>query len=297
MAVQLGIVGIEISLPLPAECSVDTVYRVEGKAKLLRAIPAAPWIYLEVNRKAWYEPEHIEKWFTSYEQGLPMPSTGNFTIDWRPEREGEYEVRAIATPAPIDLPVLGVGPLTGASEVMNVIVTAAAPPTPPTPPIPPIPPEVSIGDIIRSQLAFDIRSYLIMLYRLGRAREVRLFSYLEVDAAGTATYTYTVPKEYIYIPHIEEVTLGLQREITRYDYEGGNLLFTETYATDRTVEWTMTPLSRVIEGSFAVSFNNEGATDTWIKSRFLGSLMRQSDFLTWRRLVRGLSGKYLGFTA
>jgi len=274
---------------------------------LLSAVPALPWIYLEINRKALYEPEGTEKWFASYEQGIPMPGTGNFTIDWRPGREGEYEVRAIATPAPLDAPLIGITPITGASEVMKVTVTPAVPSVPPVTPVPSVPPvtpvsptspiEVSLGDIIRSQLAFDIRSYLILLYRLGRAREARLFSYLEVDGGGIGTYTYTMPNEYIYIPHVEEITVGIQRVLTRYDYEGGNLIHTETYATDRTVEWTMTPLSRVIEGSFAISFNNGGATDTWIKSRFLGSLMRQSDFLKWRQLVRMLSGKYLGFTA
>lgn len=164
-------------------------------------------------------------------------------------------------------------------------------------PILPIPTEVSIADIVVAAIALDIRSFLIMLYRLGRAREVRLFSYLDVDALGTGTYTYTIPTDYIFIPHVEEVNFGLQRVITRYDYEGGNLIHTETYATDRTVEWTMTPLSRVIEGSFGLSLYNGSATDTWIKSRFLGSLMRESDYTLWRRLVRDLSGKYLGFTA
>lgn len=166
-----------------------------------------------------------------------------------------------------------------------------------TPPPPPPPAEISLADLIRSNIALDIRSFLIMLYRLGRAREVRLFHYVGVDAAGTETYTYTIPTDYIYIPHIEEVDLGLQRVLTRYDYEGGNLLHTETYATDRTVEWTMTPLSRVVEGSFAVSFYNGGTTDTWVKSRFLGSIMRQSDYLMWRQLVRDLSDKYLAFGA
>lgn len=190
--------------------------------------------------------------------------------------------------------------LTGADERLDflndtflrleqLLKTGVVPPTPP--------PEISLADIIRSNIAFDIRSFLIMLYRLGRAREVRLFHYVAVDAAGTETYTYTIPTDYIYIPHIEEVDLGLQRVLTRYDYEGGNLLHTETYATDRTVEWTMTPLSRVVEGSFAVSFYNGGATDTWVKSRFLGSIMRQSDYLMWRQLVRDLSEKYLKFAA
>lgn len=162
---------------------------------------------------------------------------------------------------------------------------------------PPGPPTINWADQIRSGIAFDIRSFLIMLYRLGRAYEVRLFSYLEVDAAGSLTYTYPIPNEYIYIPHIEEITLGLQRTLTRYDYQGGSIIHTETYSTDRTVEWTMTPLSRVIEGSFGVRFDNGGTTDTWIKSRFLGSLMRQSDYLMWRQMVRDISKKYLGFSA
>lgn len=193
--------------------------------------------------------------------------------------------------------------LTGADErldflndtflrIEQVLKMAPAPPTPPAPPI-----EISLADIIKSNIALDIRSFLIMLYRLGRAREVRLFSYVAVDAGGTETYTYAIPTDYIYIPHIEEVDLGLQRTLTRYDYEGGNLLHSETYATDRTIEWTMTPLSRVIEGSFAVSFYNGGTTDTWVKSRFLGSIMRQSDYLMWRQLIRDLSEKYLKFGA
>ena len=135
-----------------------------------------------------------------------------------------------------------------------------------------------------------------MLYRLGRAREVRLFEYDEIDALGSAEFPYTIPTEYVYVPHIEEVNLGLQRVMTRYDYEGGNLINTETFATDRTVEWTMTPLSRVIEGSFGIKFYNGGSTDTWIKYRFLGSLMLQSDYLLWQRLVREISRKYLAFT-
>lgn len=153
---------------------------------------------------------------------------------------------------------------------------------------------VELSDLILLNVALDIRSFLIMLYRLGRAYEIRLFSYLEVDAAGTLTYTYTIPNEKIYIPHVEEVNLGLQRVITRYDYEGGNIINTETYATDRTVEWTMTPLSRVVSGSFGVSFYNGGTTDTWVKSRFLGTLMRESDYLLWKRLIRTISGKYVG---
>lgn len=190
--------------------------------------------------------------------------------------------------------------LTGADErldflndtflrIEQLLKTGAPPPSPPT--------EISLADIIRSTIALDIRSFLIMLYRLGRAREVRLFSFFAVDAGGTETYTYTIPTDYIYIPHIEEIDLGLQRVMTRSDYEGGNLLHTETYATDRTVEWTMTPLSRVVEGSFAVSFYNGGTTDSWVKSRFLGSIMRQSDYLMWRQLVRDLSDKYLAFGA
>lgn len=289
---EFRIVDIAITVPLPAECSVDSVYRVEGVAKLLKAIPALPWIYLEVKKKARYEPAGIEKWFATYQQGLPMPTSGVFSIDWRPEREGEYEVRAIATPAPLNLPLVGMAPITGASEVMKLTVAGAVLPTPPVPPT-----EISIADIIKSQIAFDIRSFLIMLYRLGRAREVRLFDYSAIGAGDTYPYTYTLPEGYIYIPHIEEINYGHQRVITRYDYEGGNLINTETNATDRTIEWTMTPLSRVVEGSFGVSLYNGSATDSWIKSRFLGSLMRQSDYTMWRQLVRELSEKYLGFGA
>lgn len=167
------------------------------------------------------------------------------------------------------------------------------------PGVPGLPPEITIElkDLIINDISLDIRSFLIMLYRLGRASETRLFSYLEIDAAGTGTYTYTIPSQKVYVPHVEEVELGLQRVLTRYDYEKGSIIFTETYATDRTVDWTMTPLSRVVAGSFGVSFYNGGTTDTWVKTRFLGTLMRESDFLLWKRLVRAISGKYIGISA
>lgn len=174
----------------------------------------------------------------------------------------------------------------------ELITKWEAPPLPPAPEV-----VIKIDDLIKTGISLDIRTFLIMLYRLGRAIEVRLFSYIEIDALGTERYTYTIPNDRVYIPHIEEINLGLQRVMTRYDYEGGNIINTERYATDRTVEWTMTPLARVITGSFGISFYNDGATDTWIKSRFLGTLMRESDFLLWRKLVRALSGKYLEFTA
>lgn len=180
---------------------------------------------------------------------------------------------------------------------IDALIEAISPIIIPPPEGPPTDVTVLLKDLNVSMLALDIRSFLIILYRLGRAREVRLFDYDLIDALGTAEFPYTIPSEYVYVPHIEEVNLGLQRVMTRYDYEGGNLINTETFATDRTVEWTMTPLSRIIEGSFEIKFYNDGATDTWIKYRFLGSLMLQSDYLLWQRLVREISRKYLAFTA
>lgn len=165
---------------------------------------------------------------------------------------------------------------------------------PGAPPIEIPDPRVLLKDLVLSAISLDMRSYLIMMYRLGRAYEARLFDYLEVGTGETDTYTYDVPSDYVYIPHIEEVHYGTQRVITRRDYEGGDLKNTEAYAVDMTLEWGMTPLSKIISGSFAVSFENTSLADTWVKGRFVGTLLRQSDFLWWRQVVRSLGDKYIG---
>ena len=156
-------------------------------------------------------------------------------------------------------------------------------------------PRTLLRDFVLTSISLDMRSYLILMYRLGRSYETRLFSYLEIGAGETSTYTYDVPSDYVYIPHIEEVAYGTQRVMTRKDYEGGDLKNTETYGIDMSVEWGMTPLSKIVSGSFAVSFENTGA-DTWVKARFVGTLLRQSDYLWWRQVVRSLGDKYIGTT-
>ena len=172
-------------------------------------------------------------------------------------------------------------------------------PAPPgVPEYPEIPdPQVLLKDAVLVDIALDMRRFLIMFYRLGRAYETRLFSYLEIGAGETATYTYSVPNEYVFIPHIEEANFGIQRVITRRDYEGGDLKNTETYAVDMKLEWGMTPLSKIITGSFAISDENTGLADTWVKSRLIGTLLSESDYLWWRRTVRVLGDKYIGLRA
>jgi len=117
----LEIAKIEITSPLPEEGVVDRTYRIEGLVKVFDAIGAPPWVYAEVNKKDWYRPEIIEE--TDYKRGLPMPVSGDFKIDWKPEKTGIYEVTVVATPAPLSLPVIGVPPITGKSDMMKVTVS------------------------------------------------------------------------------------------------------------------------------------------------------------------------------
>lgn len=174
-----------------------------------------------------------------------------------------------------------------------------APPTPPgeAPEIEIPDPKVLLKDAVLVDIALDMRRFLIMFYRLGRAYERRLFSYLEIGAGETDTYIYTVEPEYVYIPHIEQVTYGQQRVFTRFDLEGGDLKNEEVSATDWSLEWGMTPLSKIITGSFAVRYENTGLVDSWVKSRFIGTLLSESDFLWWRQTVRQLGNKYIGLSA
>jgi len=115
------IVTIEITNPLPETGVVDTTYRIEGAARMLDNIGAFPWVYAEVIKKDWHVPEIIEE--TSYERGLPMPITGDFTIDWKPEKTGIYEVTVLASPAPLSLPLIGVQPILGKSDMMKITVS------------------------------------------------------------------------------------------------------------------------------------------------------------------------------
>jgi len=115
------VVDIEITSPLPEEGVIDRTYRIEGTAKMAE-IGAPPWVYAEVKRKEWYKPEIVEE--THYYRGLPMPVSGNFSIDWTPEKTGIYDVTVVATPAPLSLPVIGVPPIIGQSDVMKISIAA-----------------------------------------------------------------------------------------------------------------------------------------------------------------------------
>jgi len=118
---ELGeMVKIEITEPLPESGVVDTTYKIEGTAKMFDNIGVPPWIYAEVRFKEWWKPEITEE--VSYERGFPVPVAGDFSIDFKPKKEGDYQVTVVATPAPLSLPVVGVFPITGKSDVMKVSV-------------------------------------------------------------------------------------------------------------------------------------------------------------------------------
>jgi len=112
------LVEIEITKPLPDTGAIDTTYKIEGSVKMFDAVGAPPWVYAEVRRKEWWKPEFIEE--VSYKRGFPMPVTGDFSIDFKPEKESDYDVTVIATPAPLSLPVVGVFPITGKSDMMKI---------------------------------------------------------------------------------------------------------------------------------------------------------------------------------
>ena len=115
-----GFVKIEITKPLPSSGVFGITYKIEGTAKMFDIIGALPWLYAEVKKKEWYLPEIIEE--VSYERGFPIPITGDFTIDFKPEKGGDYEVTIVATPAPLPLPVVGVFPTVGESGMMKIKV-------------------------------------------------------------------------------------------------------------------------------------------------------------------------------
>ena len=123
MAELEGLVKIEITKPLPETGAIDVTYKIEGTVKMFDAVGAPPWVYAEVKKKEWYVPEAFEE--TSYERGFPMPISGSFSIDWTPEKEGDYEVTVVATPAPLSLPVVGLFPIVGKSAMMKFSVAVA----------------------------------------------------------------------------------------------------------------------------------------------------------------------------
>jgi hypothetical protein len=114
------IVGIEITKPLPEDAVAGSTYKIEGSVKVLDAVGAPPFVYAEVKHKEWYKPDWAED--KDYIRGWPIPITGGFSIDFKPEKEGDYEVKVIATPALIPLPAIGVWPTLGESDVMKVAV-------------------------------------------------------------------------------------------------------------------------------------------------------------------------------
>lgn len=118
-------VAIEITKPLPATGVADTTYKIKGSAKMFDAVGAFPLVYAEIRYKEWFKPEFAEE--VKYERGFPIPITGDFSIDFKPEKEGEYEITVVATPAPLPLPIIGVVPITGRSDLMKMAIEAAPP--------------------------------------------------------------------------------------------------------------------------------------------------------------------------
>lgn len=119
-----GMVEIEITTPLPTEGTLGDTHRIEGVAKVADKVGPPPWLYAQVKRKSWLRPEILEE--TDYWRGIPIPITGNFSIDWTPAKTGIYEVTIVATPAPLSLPLIGVPPITGQSSEMKVSIGAPA---------------------------------------------------------------------------------------------------------------------------------------------------------------------------
>jgi len=114
----MDLVKIEITTPLPAEVTVDRTYKIEGIATVTEGIGPPPFLYAEIQKKDWYKPEILEE--TTYERGFAIPIGGSFSIKWEPAKAGKYEVIVVATPAPLSLPVIGVPPVVGRSDMMSV---------------------------------------------------------------------------------------------------------------------------------------------------------------------------------
>jgi len=115
-----GTVEVEITSPLPDEGIVDRTYRIEGTVKMFDAVGAPPWVYAEEKRKEWWRPEALEE--TDYDRGFPLPISGEFKIDFKPDKLGDYDVSIVATPAPLPLPMIGVPPVLGRSSIMKMRV-------------------------------------------------------------------------------------------------------------------------------------------------------------------------------
>jgi len=117
-------VAIELTEPLPSTGVADSTYKIEGSVKVL-GIGAPPFVYARIRFKEWYKPEFAEE--VKYERAIPKPVTGDFSIDFKPEKEGDYEVTIVATPALLPLPVIGVSPEVGESDVMKIDVGSKPP--------------------------------------------------------------------------------------------------------------------------------------------------------------------------
>lgn len=115
------VLDIELKEPLPTEGAVGITYKLEGTVKMFDVTGAPPWVYAEVKKKDWYKPEVVEE--TDYKRGFPIPISGNFSIEWKPEKTGIYEVTVVATPAPLSLPLIGVPPVLGKSDMMKITVS------------------------------------------------------------------------------------------------------------------------------------------------------------------------------
>ncbi len=125
MADIAELVKIEITKPLPETGVVGGTYKIEGTVKMFDAIGAPPWVYAEVRRKEWWKPQIVEE--VSYERGFPIPVTGTFSIDITPDKKSDYEVTLVATPAPLALPVVGVFPVVGRSDMVKIRVAEPTP--------------------------------------------------------------------------------------------------------------------------------------------------------------------------
>jgi len=113
-------VGIEITKPLPEEAVAGSTYKIEGSVKVFGAVGAPPFVYAEVKYKEWYKPDWAEE--KEYTRGWPIPITGDFSIEFKPEKEGDYEVTVVATPAPLSLPIAGLFPILAEGDAMKVSV-------------------------------------------------------------------------------------------------------------------------------------------------------------------------------
>jgi len=117
----MDIVSIEMLSEVPEELPLGVDFVLRGRATFKETLTPPPWVYLQVQKKDWYKPAIIEE--THYLRDLANPlENGEFTTVWKPEKEGHWELTFVATPAPIPLPVVGVFPITGQSEMKKTVV-------------------------------------------------------------------------------------------------------------------------------------------------------------------------------